>query len=196
MNLILQDNLSEATFAKALVLDSVVDASSETALSADVYWRWDEETSMEPQYLGTQSAGHTLTVPFDLVKDVRLFIVSRTASGRPSVKTVLEAEQTVVTASAVVGMAPSDLAIDSETKVVDDYQIDLSWTNHGGTGSVIIERRLAYSGPFSTVATLSASATSHTDTVLAGSAPCPVYYRVKNTSAPGYSNTVDTYWAG
>jgi hypothetical protein len=68
------------------------------------------------------------------------------------------------------------------------WEVDLAWINHGATGSNIVERRFSATSSYITVATLPAS-----DDFYLGSAPYNhsyVEYRVSNTSAPGYSNSV------
>lgn len=66
-----------------------------------VYWRWDDEPDMKPEYLGTGVAGNSLRVPFELKgRDIRLFLVSQTEDGQRSVANITEAEQVVFSAPA------------------------------------------------------------------------------------------------
>jgi hypothetical protein len=69
--------------------------------------------------------------------------------------------------------------------------VSLAWVNHGGTGNVIVEKRV---GPFSSweeIASLAAATTTYDDgVVLDPEFSFNYYYRVKNTSASGYSNTL------
>ena len=84
-----------------LVLSGIPVTSTSEAVSADVLWRWEDEPTMEPRLLGRGVAGHELVVPFDAKgRDVRLFLVSKTAKGKPDVTDFREAVQTVVTAPA------------------------------------------------------------------------------------------------
>jgi hypothetical protein len=84
-----------------------------------------------------------------------------------------------------VGSAPTLLTADYEATL--DNQVDLAWTNNGGTGSIVVERR-AEGGTFATVVTLASSATSYEDMIYAEPWNRIYYYRVSNTSAVGYSN--------
>lgn len=72
---------------------------------------------------------------------------------------------------------------------------NLAWTNHGGTGSVNVERKDGSGGTFTTVASLSSSTTSYNDFV---GPPDPhtnfiYYYRVNNDSVTGYSNEMEVF---
>lgn len=94
-NIILTDLTSTSSVPLNLVLDDYIPGATTESVTGEVYWRWEDTPTMEPQYLGSQTAGHTLAVPFDLQgKVIRLFLVSVTADGRRSVQDVREAEQT------------------------------------------------------------------------------------------------------
>jgi len=109
MKLYLYERLCEPTSTMNLVLDGQVGADVTESVAGDVYWRWEDEPTMEPQYLGTGVAGHDLVVPFDLNgREIRLFLVSKTAANRGSVQDIKEAEQTT--------FAPPALRIDVSAK--------------------------------------------------------------------------------
>lgn len=107
MNILLEERLSPTTFANNIAMTSLadgelateLDAAETEAVSVDIYWRWEDDLTMEPQYLAAGTAGKTLQVPFKLGnRSIRLFMVSKTESGLASVDDVRDAEQTVVTA--------------------------------------------------------------------------------------------------
>lgn len=88
------------------------------------------------------------------------------------------------------GTAPSGLTADFD----DVDTVTLSWVNNGGTGNNIIERRSSLAGTFSQVGMESSSATSSTNIVPTGMPHGAFYiYRVRNVSAPGYSNEASVY---
>lgn len=81
-----------------LVLDGEPVVDTTESVIGDIYWRWEDEPSMVPEFLATGVAGHDVVVPFDLKgREIRLFLVSKTADGDASVRDIKEAEQTVFT---------------------------------------------------------------------------------------------------
>ncbi len=101
IKLILEPNLSESSFAKNILLDGVVALSETPSTTAEIFWRWDDETSMKPESLGRVTAGNSLRIPFDLKgRDIRLYLVSETADGLRSVSGIEQAVQTVFAAPA------------------------------------------------------------------------------------------------
>lgn len=101
IKLILEPNLSEATFSKNIFLDSAVPLSETPSQVGHVYWRWEDEPSMKLEYFGRVVAGHSLRVPFDTKgRDLHLYLVSETADGLRSVQRIEEAVQTVFSAPA------------------------------------------------------------------------------------------------
>lgn len=97
MKLYLYERLCEPTSTMNLVLDGQVIDNVTESVAGDVYWRWEDEPDMEPQYLGTGVAGHDLVVPFDLKgREIRLFLISKTGTGDQSVRDIKEAEQTTL----------------------------------------------------------------------------------------------------
>lgn len=95
-NLVLRRRLSEPTFALNIALNGVPPATPTESIIADIYWRFEADPTVDPQYLGSTAAGTDLVVPFDLKgQDIRLYAVSRTAEGDFSVRDIKEAEQTV-----------------------------------------------------------------------------------------------------
>lgn len=103
MQLILEPNLSEATFAKGILLDGFVPLTETPSTIAEIHWRWEDEPTMKPEFLGRVAAGHTLRVPFDLKgRDIRLFLISETSEGLKSVGLIEQAEQVVFSSPARV----------------------------------------------------------------------------------------------
>lgn len=100
-DIILRRRLSPASFTLNIAMNGIPAASDTESIAGDVYWRWESDPTMEPQYLGQQTVGKTLAVPFDLKgQAIRLFLVSRTAEGDFSVRDIKEASQYVYTPAA------------------------------------------------------------------------------------------------
>lgn len=96
LQLLLKRPLAEPNVMTNLVLDGIAPFSPSTSYAADIFWRWEDDETMEPQYLGSTAAGFGLTVPFDLKgKSIRLFAIPRTGSGYRTVQSLADAEQTV-----------------------------------------------------------------------------------------------------
>lgn len=66
--------------------------------------------------------------------------------------------------------------------------VNLSWTNHGGTGSNVIQIKYGSSGSWVDAITTTSSATSENDPEPPGPSFVVVYYRVYNDAVTGYSN--------
>jgi hypothetical protein len=94
----------------------------------------------------------------------------------------------VSTVGGTTGTAPTDLEGDFDGVETTS----LTWTNHGGTGDIVVERKTG-SSAYAVVATLASSAVSHDDTVFAVNVNRTYYYRVSNTSVSGYSNEVQVF---
>lgn len=93
-NIVLRQRLSNSSVPLNIALSGVVPVDTTDSNTVDVYWRWEDEATMEPEYLANGVAGKNIVVPFDLKgREIRLFMVSRTATGVASVRDVKEAEQ-------------------------------------------------------------------------------------------------------
>lgn len=80
-----------------LVLRAYEDYGETESTSVDVYWRWDDDDTMEPQFLARGVAGTDILTPFDSKgRDIRLFQVARTSRATRSDRSVKEGEQVVV----------------------------------------------------------------------------------------------------
>jgi len=98
--LILEPRLNTETNETTFVLDGVAEPAATETVSVKIYWRWEDDTAMVPQYLGETVPGGTLTVPFDLKgREIRLFQIGYTALGRGTDTNMKQAEQTVFTPS-------------------------------------------------------------------------------------------------
>lgn len=98
--------------------------------------------------------------------------------------------------TAPAGSPPSDLSA-----TFDDltYEVDLTWTNNGGTGDNIIERKsnlFGGTGYFS-VGSVGSGTDTFTDNAPTGIPYNVTYtYRIRNESVSGYSNEFDVYVPG
>jgi len=94
--------------------------------------------------------------------------------------------------SGPTGSPPSGLSGSWNGGTLD---VDLTWTNNSGTGNNIIERRINPTGSWVELASVSAATASYSDTAVV---QLPLihrtyYYRVRVTSAAGYSNEEAVY---
>lgn len=120
IQLILEPNLGEATFSNNILLNGVVALSETPSTSADVYWRWEDEDDMKPEFLGRVTAGSSLRVPFEMKgRDIRLFLVSVTSDGLRSVQRIEEAVQTVFSAPARVYSGEVNVEADEDLDPFD-----------------------------------------------------------------------------
>lgn len=79
-----------------MVLDGVAQPAATATVAVKIFWRWDADEAMMPQYLGETVPGGTLTVPFDLSGGaIRLFQIGYTALGRGTDTNIKQAVQTV-----------------------------------------------------------------------------------------------------
>lgn len=78
-----------------LVLDGEIVTDETESVAADIYFRWEDEPTMEPEWIGRTTSGHSLVWPVDPKgREMRFFAVSETAAGARSVRDIKEAEQT------------------------------------------------------------------------------------------------------
>lgn len=87
--------------------------------------------------------------------------------------------------------APTDL-LASDIDFGDYVQVDLSWTNHGAPGNVIVERKRS-GASYLVIASLDPSEASFVDNIAKLSFPRFYTYRVSNDGVAGYTNTVTVY---
>lgn len=100
--LYLRRNLSEPNLPLSLALQAVPPATASESIIAKIFWRWDDDPTMQPQPLGEVAAGGTLAVPFNLgLRAVRLFLVGQTAKGQLAAIRPEDGSQFVVTGTAV-----------------------------------------------------------------------------------------------
>lgn len=138
----LRRRLSEPTFALNIALRGVADQSFTESVIADVFWRWEDEPAMEPQFLATTTAGKTLQVPFDLKgRSIRLFLTGRTSEGFSSVREVTEGDQVVVTPGAT---PEEEIAATIPVVLFDHYNDATTLTDDGDIGGALWES--LYSG--------------------------------------------------
>jgi hypothetical protein len=112
-NLVLDDRLPPVTFAESV--------------SGEIFWRFDDEPDADPQFLGAAVAGKSLQVPFDFShgRAIKLFIISRTATGEQSALKSSEGVSTVFnpnTETAVPHIYQSGASGNDEVRVaVENY---------------------------------------------------------------------------
>jgi hypothetical protein len=177
-DLILRQNLCEPTFTLNLVLRGVVEATNEESTAALIYWRWEDDPTMAPQPLGQALAGKSLTVDFDLKgKAIRLFNISKSKTGKLSVKDMKQAEQLVFMLTLPV---LADATFDTGT---DD--VTLTIANNGGTGNIQILRQLG-SDDFVQIDEVSPSTTNYTDSPTIDGT---YTYKLTQTGQDGESNS-------
>ena len=88
----------------------------------------------------------------------------------------------VVTTESDPTNAPSALSV---AEVTNDV-VTCDWTNNGGTGNNLIERKLGVGGTWGQVGSVSSATATFNDTTI--TADGTYYYRIKNANAEGYSN--------
>lgn len=94
---------------------------------------------------------------------------------------------TVSGAGSGAGTPPDGLSAFS-TVGADDVQVDLSWTNHGGTGDNIVEAKYGSSGSWNFSTSVPSGTNSTTIFESRSYYTYTVYYRVYNDAVTGYSN--------
>lgn len=99
MQAILRPRLSETSVALNGWLRGIAEVTIEPQF-VDIYWRYDDEPDMVPQYLGSAVPGETVNAPFPhLTRTIRLFQIPRAGTGAEAPQNFTEAEQTVFTPS-------------------------------------------------------------------------------------------------
>jgi hypothetical protein len=177
-DLILRQNLCEPTFTLNLGLRGVVETDTEVSTAALIYWRWEDDETMEPQPLGSATAGKDLTVDFDLKgKAIRLFAVSKTTTGKFSVRDMKQAKQKVFSLTLPV---LADATFDTGT---DD--VTLTIANNGGTGNIQILRQLG-SDEFAQIDEITPATTSYVDSPTIDGT---YTYKLTQTGQDGESNS-------
>ena len=93
-NLVLRRNLSESSTPFNLVLSGAPIDETVTSIVADIYWRFEDDPTSEPQLLGSTRLGGTLEVPFDMQdRAVRFYGIPRTPEGHKGGSSFGEATQ-------------------------------------------------------------------------------------------------------
>lgn len=132
-DLILRRRLAPGSVPHNIAMDGVPHATTTESVAAEIWWRFEDDPTMEPQLLGVQNAGHDLVVPFNLEgREIRLFVVSKTSAGLQSAREVREAVQTTFAQP-----EPPTLA---NVEYVSDATVELTIANNGGTGDINIWR--------------------------------------------------------
>lgn len=110
IKLILEPRLSEATFSNNILLDGIAALTETPSVVGELWWRWEDEPNMKPEFLARVTAGQSMQIPFEAKgRDIHLFLVSETADGLRSVERIEEAVQTVVSVPARVYSGETDI---------------------------------------------------------------------------------------
>lgn len=96
LELTLRRNLSASPLLpNGLALRGIVDAGETEAVAVKIYWRWEDEPDMKPEFLCYGKPGETANVPFDPKgREMHFYSVSLTEKGVESVRNLADAVQT------------------------------------------------------------------------------------------------------
>lgn len=96
LELTLRRNLSPSSvLINHLALRGVVDAGETEAVAVKIYWRWEDEPDMKPEFLCFGTPGQTATVPFDPKgREMHFYNVSLSEKGVQNVRDLADAVQT------------------------------------------------------------------------------------------------------
>ena len=123
-NIVLNKVPSNTVSPKNIVLDKLPVPPFTAAVSAKFYWRFEDEPESNYQFLGQQSIGSPLAVPFSAVgRDIRISMIGIAASGVQSTYDPREGVQTVVSIPSVFD---SVLTLDGFTLTLDGDVLTLS----------------------------------------------------------------------
>lgn len=91
---IMRQNLAQGLVPSTILLNGVAQVDETQSVVGEVYWRFDDDDTMDPEPLGEAVAGHSLIVPFNLDgRDIRLFLRSKSERGEPDRGAIKEAVQ-------------------------------------------------------------------------------------------------------
>jgi hypothetical protein len=185
IDFVIEQNISESTYAKNIALSGIPEAVTALTLAtsthADIYWRWADEVTSQPHFLGKVAAGHNLSVPFPnpTGRSIQIFAVSKTAAGVPNVRQITEATSKIFTI---------DLPqITSLTYVPPTVTGTIQ--NNGGTGDIHIFRSTD-SITFTEIDVVAYTATGFTDTPDAGAT---YYYKLTQDGFAGESSIISIF---
>ncbi len=120
LTLHIRRNLSEATFSKSLAMNGVP-ANLPLSTVGRVFWRFEDEPTMVPTFLGETKVGTELVIPFDLKgRDIRLFLIGVSDSGTESAIEKQEGEQYLLVAPATPEEEAAAAAFSSIFDFYDD----------------------------------------------------------------------------
>lgn len=99
--LYLRRNLSETAVPYNLVLRGAVDDGTRTEVTTGkIFWRYEDEPDMAPQFWRDAVVGYEAAGPFDSKgRDIRLYFIGKTELDTPNAQNFAEAEQKVVSMS-------------------------------------------------------------------------------------------------
>jgi hypothetical protein len=184
MSITLRRRLSPAATPYNLALRGLpVDTDTES-VSGEIYWRDANDATSQWQLLGVGKAGTTVEVPFDLKgRTIELSLISKTSNGIRSTNIV---DEGVRTTFAIGPPALTSLSFSSP-----DVTGDIG--NNGGVGDISVLRKLSSESAFSVVQTVSASATTFTDTPTING---DYEYKLTQAGVEGESNTLSVTVTG
>jgi hypothetical protein len=154
-NLTLKRRLAQGRAPNSIALNGVVYDAETLSVSGEVFYRFEDEPTMEPQLLVRAVTGHEVDVPIDLKgRAIRTFTRSITEKGDQSVRRIEEGEQLVFNPS------EAPVLVDA---VFNTPDIDLTIANNGGVGDISILRSID-AGVYGEIDTITAATTTYSDT--------------------------------
>lgn len=180
MELGLRYNMPEYANVPTLALKGIgPEGETESVLGA-LYWRWDDDPTMSPQFLGTARTGETFrgSFPNPDERNVLLFLTGLTAEGGESQTDLTNAQRLVVIPSQTPVLEA--LSFDS-----GDNENDLTIANNGGTGDINIYRSID-GEPFAIIDSVSPATTLYHDPVVLDG---DYAYKLTQDGVVGESNT-------
>jgi hypothetical protein len=130
MDAILRRHLSQPGFSLNGHLRGVVDEGETEIVSVDIFYSFDDQEDMKPQFAGTTQPGSFLDVAIDLHKrPIRFFARGTTATGLKHARDLKEATQTVYTPT------PLDLSVATSVGSLFNFTF-IGTTQAAGSGTI------------------------------------------------------------
>lgn len=155
---IMRLNRSQGSVPAAIHLNGVPYVDETETVSAEVYWRFEDDTNMEPQLLGEQNIGYSLVVPFDMKgRAIRVFAKGKTEDGVFARQTIKEVSQVVFGQPEVATLVSLSFSSGGGTP-----KNVLTIANNNGDGQINIFRKIG-SADFAKLTSVAPSTTTYND---------------------------------